>query len=261
MANVKYADPTYTDIPPTDDDKVMFRTGAGGDARGSIVQPKGYIDGLRLEYVSPTQVRVTSGAAYVPGPKRIAELASAVTLTPSLAANTWYHSYLTVSGSTVGVEAVTTAPAAAYSGTARAKTGDTSRRYIGSFRTDGSGGIIQFQVDTSGLFRYMISNASAPLRVISNGKAATRTTVSLASVLPVSATAFQTQSENTDPSLYVNLSLPTAAVAGMFGIAPGGGKSQIFSFSTAPDQSIDYAFSSAPSGGFYMDVIGFFYAR
>src|SRR6185503_5347718 len=144
MANIKYADPTYTAITPTDDDYVMFRTGAGTDGRAPLVQPKGYIDGLKMEWISGTQIRVTTGAAYVPGPKRIAELATAVTLTPSLSANTWYHLYLTVSGATVGVESVTTAPAAPYMGMARSKTGDTSRRYLGSYLTKADSSIANF---------------------------------------------------------------------------------------------------------------------
>lgn len=223
--------------------------------------PAGYIDGLKMEWVSGTQMRFTSGSAYIPSLGRALALPSALTKTLTLSPNTWYHNFLYSNAGTSDVETVTTLPDAPYSGTARAKTGDNSRRYIGSFRTDASAAIIQFTSDSSGMQRYMISNASASLRVISNGKASARTTVSLSAVLPPSATAFQTQSENTDPAIYVNLSIPGAAVAGMFGIAPGGGKSQIFNFSTAADQSIDYSFSSAPSGGFYMDVIGFFYAR
>lgn len=182
MANVKYADPTYTDMSPTDDDKVMFRTGAGGDARGSIVQPNGYIDGLKMVWVSGTQVQVTPGAAYVPGSKRIAELASAVTLTPSLAANTWYHLYLTASGSTVGVEAITTAPAAPYSGTARTKTGDTSRRYIGSFRTDAAGAIRPF-VRSGGSGEILFGGYTN--FVVSNGLASTSAAVDCSTLVPV----------------------------------------------------------------------------
>ena len=70
MANIKYADLlSYLLIAPTDDDMVMFRKGDGTDGRAPLVQPKGYIDGLGLEWVSGTQIRISAGAAYVPGAK------------------------------------------------------------------------------------------------------------------------------------------------------------------------------------------------
>lgn len=258
MANIKYADPTYTLITPTDDDQVMFRTGAGGDGRAPLVQPKGYIDGLKLEWVSGTQVRITTGAAYVPGPKRIAELTTAVTLTPSLSASTWYHVYLTVVGSTVSAEAVTTAPAAPYTGTARAKTGDTSRRYVGSFKTDASGTIIQFVIDTTGAFRYLIGNNLAPLRCLANGKATTRTTVSLSGAIPVTAIGGVFIMSNTDTSVFANVSNPSAISASVVGIAPGGSLAgQILTFPTDSSQNVDYYYATLPANGLYIDVVGF----
>ncbi|MFP3435921.1 hypothetical protein SB781_39850, partial [Paraburkholderia sp. SIMBA_061] len=56
-----------------------------------------------------------------------------------------YHVYLFLDGTTPDVELSTTSPAAPYWGTARTKAGDTSRRYIGSFRTGSTGAVVQFQ--------------------------------------------------------------------------------------------------------------------
>ncbi|WP_414609310.1 hypothetical protein, partial [Stenotrophomonas pavanii] len=92
--------------------------------------PAGYIDGLKMEWVSGTQIRFTSGSAYIPSLGRALALAAAVTKTPTLAANTWYHNYVYDNAGTADVEVSTTVPAAPYSGTARTKAGDTSRRYI-----------------------------------------------------------------------------------------------------------------------------------
>jgi hypothetical protein len=262
MANIKYADPSYTDIPPTDDDKVMFRTAAGGDARGSIVQPKGYIDGLKMVYVSGTQVQFTPGAAYVPGPKRIAELASAVTLTPSLAANTWYHSYLTVSGSTVGVEAVTTAPAAPYSGTARAKTGDTSRRYIGSFRTNASGAIFKF-VQSGGAVTYLEDTNAAPFLVLSAGTATTTTSVSAANVAPVTATPIKGTILNAATNAaYVRISNSDgpSASAGYITLSSPNGVT-VTDIPLNSSQAYTYAYDVAPTGATYHRVFGYSYER
>lgn len=235
-----------------------YKDEAGNTQQMSREPPKGYIDGLKLEWVSGTQVRVTPGAAYVPGPKRIAELAAAVTLTPSLAASTWYHAYLTVVGATVSAEASTTAPAAPYTGTARAKTGDPSRRYVGSFKTDASGNIIQFVIDTTGAFRYLVGNNLAPLRCLANGKATTRTTVSISGAIPVTATGGVFIMSNTDTSVFANVSNPSAVSASVVGIAPGGSLAgQVLTFPTDSSQNVDYYYATLPANGLYIDVVGF----
>lgn len=195
----KLADPAvYPAIAPTDDDQLLFRTGAGGDGRAALVQPKGYIDGLRMTWISGTQIQISAGAAYVPGVKRIAELIAPVTLTPSLAANTWYHVYLTVAGVVVGAEAVTTVPAATYGGTARAKTGDTSRRYIGSFRTGSTSAILRFFHNPSANAIDYVADINDPsLYVLVNGSATTVTAVSMATAVPMTSRQPRLFSEQT----------------------------------------------------------------
>ncbi|PZS88131.1 hypothetical protein [Stenotrophomonas maltophilia] len=260
MANIKYADPSYTDTNATDDDRVMLRTGAGGDARAPLVQPKGYIDGLKLVYVSATQIQVTNGAAYVPGPKRIAELAAAVTLTPSLAASTWYHLYLTVTGATVGVESVTTAPAAPYTGTARAKTGDTSRRYIGSFRTNASAQIIQF-LHQGDHIDYLRISGVTELRVLANGQSVSDAPVNCANVVPVTSRLALLRFVNTDTTL--------DCLTGLSDIGTGGIHYQLRMSSAVyaihplnSSQVMTYFWSvSAPTGGLFIDVAGYYYDR
>lgn len=259
MANTKYADPSYTLITPTDDDQVMFRTGSGTDGRAPLVQPKGYIDGLRMVYVSGAQIQVTAGAAYVPGPKRIAELASAVTLTPSLAASTWYHLFLTVSGATVGVESVTTAPAAAYYGTARAKTGDTSRRYIGSFLTDGSAAIWRFMHSDGGV--QYLTNLVTPFRVLNGGTSTTRTSVSLSGVVPItSGVVFLNAINNGDQQLYIDL--PEIGNVGTSSRYTCLANQRTPLITAAPSLALQYLYGVAPSGsGAFIDVWGYRYDR
>ena len=102
----------------------------------------GYIDGLQMQWVSATAVTVSSGRAYIPSLGYYLDAPNAIALTGLvLTASTWHHLYLYDNAGTPAVECVTTAPAAPYSGTARAKTGDTSRRYIGSVLTDASAAI------------------------------------------------------------------------------------------------------------------------
>ncbi|YCT77695.1 hypothetical protein QV000_07485 [Stenotrophomonas maltophilia] len=259
MANIKYADTSYTLITPTDDDQVMFRTGSGTDARAPLVQPKGYIDGLKMTWVSATQIQVSAGAAYVPGPKRIAELSAATTLTPSLAANTWYHLFLTVSGATVGVEAVTTAPAAAYYGTARAKTGDTSRRYIGSFLTDGSGAVWRF-LHSDGGVQYL-TNLVSPFRVLSGGTSTARTSVPLTGVVPpTTGVVFLNAINNGDQQLFIDL--PEVGNTGAVSRYTCLANQRTPITTAAPSLALQYFYSVAPTGsGAFIDVWGYRYDR
>ncbi|MCS4234402.1 hypothetical protein [Stenotrophomonas sp. BIGb0135] len=262
MANVKYADPSFPAITPTDDDQLMFRTAAGADGRAPLVQPKGHIDGLKLVWVSGTQVQVTSGAAYVPGPKRIAELASAVTLTPTLAANTWYHIYLTVSGSTVGVETVTTAPAAPYSGTARAKTGDTSRRYIGSFRTNSAGAIFKFDHSPqSGTFEY-VENISSPDFLILNSRPTSAVSVSVDTRAPVTRSAVLLQYLNLcNANAYVSSTDgPVVADGSWRDFVPPSQKSSM-PLSLRSGQDLTVIVPSSSSGLLYLWCSGFRFER
>lgn len=266
MANIKYADPSYTDTNATDDDRVMLRTGAGADARAPLVQPKGYCDGLKMVYVSGTQIQVTAGAAYVPGPKRIAELAAATTLTPSLAASTWYHLFLTVSGATVGIEAVTTAPASPYSGTARTKAGDTSRRYIGSFRTMPSGAIAKFTHDlAAAAITYLEDLNAAPFAIVAGGTATTPTAASCAAVVPMTSkrAKFLANNNATGQTVFMSNteavnSLSTANWLSF--ITPAG--SFYAEFPLDSSQAFNYLYSAAPSGGqAFIRAVGYVYER
>ncbi|WP_286075705.1 hypothetical protein [Stenotrophomonas sp. 59] len=261
MTNIKYADPSYTDTNATDDDRVMLRTGAGGDARAPLVQPKGYIDGLKMVYVSATQIQITTGAAYVPGPKRIAELTAAITLTPTLAASTWYHLYLTVAGATVGVEAVTTAPAAPYAGTARAKTGDTSRRYIGSFRTNASSQVYDFDHNwQKGEVMYRLPGTL--FRVLSNGSATTATTVACATAIPVTSKSVYGRVLNLSTSANLIVGPGDAAITTndyFLGVSFGG-QAVVAFLPTDSSQQLRYLMSAAQSGA-YIDAYGFAYER
>ncbi|WP_164241916.1 hypothetical protein [Stenotrophomonas maltophilia] len=266
--SIFYADPSYPLVSPTDDDAIMLRRADATSARAYLVQPKGYIDGLKLEWVSGTQVRITSGSAYVPGPKRIAELASSVTLTPALAASTWYHVYLTVVSGVVSAEAVTTVPAAAYYGTARAKTGDTSRRYVGSFKTTASGAIMNFRQGQNNFVAYLEAQGAAPTRVLNGGVATVETQVSLAGIIPISSTQAQIRILNfvtSPPGAYMLSGTPDDSasgppLSGLSAVDPN--KDAYLLHPTDLSQRITYWFAQAPTAGAgYIDVYGYFYDR
>lgn len=162
--------------------------------------PAAYIDGLKMEYVAAGQMRFTSGSAYIPSLGRALPLPSALTKTLTLAASTWYHAYLYSNAGTADVEAVTTVPDTPYSGTARAKTGDTSRRYIGSFRTDSSSAIKAF-THMQGSGEVLYSNNTD--FVVANGVAGVSTDVDCSAVIPVTGTAAKCLMGNANTTMNV----------------------------------------------------------
>lgn len=150
-----------------------------------------YITGLKLEWLSATGVRIGSGSAYVPGLNKILSLVPVdkTGLTPT--ANTWYHFYLYQgTDEQPDVEISTTAPAAAYLGTARTKTGDTTRRYIGSLRSaDGPGFISFLHTLPQNWILYRTQSYLHGLRIVSSGSATSETTVNCGAVVPVTSRA------------------------------------------------------------------------
>jgi len=147
---------------------------------------QGYIDGLKMAWNNATSISVTSGAAYIPSLYKCLPSLSTLTLNGlTLAANTWYHVYLYLNAGVPAIECVTTAPAAAYNGTARTKTGDTSRRYVGSVLTDASANIYNFRHDADGAIYYRVGIDTFKVLV---GNATTATSVSCAGVVPPTAT-------------------------------------------------------------------------
>lgn len=240
-------------------DSQGWRSGAGVSA--PVTQD--FITGLKLSYTSGTAFSVSSGAAYVQSLAR--RLDSPSTLSKSglsLSANAFYHVYLFQNGGLPDVEADTAAPTAAYFGGARSKTGDTSRRYLGSFKTNASGQILPFQCDTQGIFWYSVQPSTNGLRPISNGKATSRSTIALSSGLPATATHAVVQVVNSDSSIFVNLGNPSQPSGGVIGVAPGGFNSgQLIVLPTDTNQAIDYYYSVAPTNGVYVDIYGYAIAR
>lgn len=241
---------------------------------GEVVIPvsvsQGYIEGLRLEWVSATSIRVNSGAAYVPGPASAVELGTAVTKSGlSLAANTWYHVYLFDNAGTADVEISSTDPALPYFGTARAKTGDASRRYLASIRAATGGGIIQFQHDVAASGMSYLGGEYSLRNVLSGGKATAATTVSVASLAPLTSTAVDILATNaatagTAISGNSEQALPLAAGAGnsYFGYFNPSGGVGVPGHPIDSNRAFQYRFLSTPTGaGLYIDFNGYRFFR
>jgi hypothetical protein len=152
---------------------------------GSVVV--GLVIGCAPGWVSSTQVSIGSGQLYIEGTNTVIAV-SAQTITPSSPSNnTWYHGYVNNSGT---FSVATTAPVAFATpcGFARSKTGDTNSRYVGSFRTDGSGHFYQFYCDEAGTWLwYGVNGEASPFRVLSAGTATTSTNIDASAAIPTTA--------------------------------------------------------------------------
>ena len=226
----------------------------------------GYIDGLQMQWVSATAVTVSSGRAYIPSLGYYLDAPNAIALTGLvLAASTFYHLYLYNNAGTPAIECVTTAPAAPYSGTARAKTGDTSRRYVGSIVTDGSSNIVMFDHSPYlGSVDYIMNINNAPLHPVHFGAATTATVISLSGAVPATSRRVNMYVENSDTgSAIVFISSPPLdpITDVLTFIRPGRGLSSTYLLDI--NQNFNYSYNGAPAAGTGFDawVLGYFYER
>lgn len=147
-----------------------------------------HISGLIPVWVSATAINVTAGSAYINSLGRVYESTATISLTGIVtAASTMYYLYLYDNAGTPAIEIVTAVPVI-YSVTAAHKTGDTSRRYIGSILSGAANTIFQFRAYApSGnklVNEYTEQNNAAPFRVLSGGTATTPTAVSITGIVP-----------------------------------------------------------------------------
>ncbi len=229
---------------------------------GNKAIPPGYIDGLVMTWVNGTALTVTSGAAYIPSLSRVLRAPSDIAKTGlSLSASTWYHVYLFLNGSTPDIEIVTTNPSATYNGTSRSKSGDTSRRYIGSILTDSSGSMYMFlHSSSSSEINYVLNTGVAPFRVVSNGSASTPTMMNLSGLMPITADIGSFKLTNLATTPTVQVFLDSSGTTSLFNASAG---QSLFCYSAAPGRVLYYAYAGAPSGSSfaYFDVRGYRFSR
>jgi|GEM_PF-1136123 len=228
---------------------------------GAAPATQDFITGLRMDYVSATAVSVSSGAAYIPSSSSILNVPATITKSSlSLAANSWHHLYLYSNGGTPDIEVSSTAPAtAAYFGTARTKNGDTSRRYVGSILTGAGGAIYRFSHDGDEIS--YITNVDVPFRVLAGGTSTTRTSISLAGVIPPTSTYMIGNTiNNGDLQLFIDI-----PEIGNFGVVSrytclAGQRTSINA--AVPSRTLQYFYALPPTGaGAFVDVWGYKYDR
>lgn len=226
-------------------------------ARGA--EYAGMISGLVMEWVSGTSLRVTGGAAHIESLGRVLAVPSAITKSSlSLSNNTTYHVYLYSNSGTPDVEVVTTAPATAYCGTARSKTGDTARRYLGSVRSNGSAALREF-VHAGDSIRYRENCTAAPYRVLTNGTTASWTAIAMNAVVPPTSKAVIADVQVVGGSIGTDIASGSAGSGFFTTINPSQRVGTAFLIDAS--QNLYYKAPASGAGGLYVDVWGYTFER
>lgn len=227
------------------------------------------ISGLKLVWGGPTTLTVYSGAAGLANGDQVHAPVDITKSSLVLANNTWYHVYLWVNAGAADVELSTTAPSVPYKGTARSKTSDDTRRYLGSVRSNGSAQLLSF-VQVGNKINYQERTNTSPFRILNNGTATAETTVSAAAVVPVSSRVAQLGVINVSTdngAVWLNNSEappagpPTSAISGLAANSIGLSTAYI-DFPLDASQTLTYWNQLAPSGAAaYIDVLGYYFDR
>lgn len=210
----------------------------------STVEP-GYIDGLKLRRVGARDLTVTTGSAYIPSVGANVNVTSDIAKTSiTFTASVFNHIYLFLNSGIPDYEVSTTAPSTPYNGVARTKTGDPSRRYLGSVLVDGSSNMYGFLHDGLDI-AYQANVFPAPFQVLANGAATVGTNVACSGVVPVSGRIASAILSNNDPSVRCDIWNSEGAQAMLF---VNGGNSNFARVALNSSQQLIYAYASAPGG-------------
>lgn len=235
-----------------------------------------FISGLLLGWVSSTQVSISPGLCRMPDGSLL-ELSASTTLTlSSPAASTQYHVYGFGSAGALSIEISSTAPVV-YRNTAQNKNGDTTRRYLGSFRTNASSAITLFMC-VDGYFFYLPSNVAgsgssgsttefAQYRLVSGDSSTTSPSpVDMSSYTPPASRLIKCRHLNTNApaGVLVNGVASTGAVVTVYSTATAfylpnvQPLSSMWEFYLYTPQKFWYAWSAAPNNGvgYYFDYFG-----
>lgn len=230
---------------------------SGKDHSSFINLTYGGIIGLHPVWTDATHIGCSPGAAYIESLGR-AIFAAPADIAPSLANNTWYHVYLKSDGT---LEAPTTAPAAFATpiGTARSKTSDTTRRYLYSFRTNGSAQIRQFAYSAcNGVFRFI--GVGDDFAVLTAGTATTPTALDCSAFTPVTARETLVELLSLSTTGYGRLASSeqvatlSATIFDAY-ISPSCSYESLLRVDAS--QSMQYMFSGTAGGGLYVSGHGY----
>lgn len=178
------------------------------------------MDGLTVS-VGPGRTFLP-GSAGTPGVRLIQSDGTASVTLAAPAANTWYYAYAyEASSGVLGLELSTTTFSTPYpgaGGTARTKSGDTTRRYLMSMRTDGSGKLRPMShtccqsLGNVVMFSAASATGSVPVTLAGITAITTAQLLDLSAIIPSTATHVRLQVRN-NSNFQVYLSNPDVAAA------------------------------------------------
>ena len=217
--------------------------------------------------------QIGAGWCYLPDGVRITS-DSMLTATGTMTANSYLHAYAYLSGTfpalTPALELSATAPSATYLGTARTKSGDQSRRYLGSFRVGPSGTFIRIRHGNPGQnanrVEYIGTNglADATAALLLNGINQTATVVDASSFVPPTSTFLEAQIENTStlPIYFGNPDLGTVSSTFYLRSVRAGNGGE-YSFPLSSTQQFSYIFGAGLLGLGVVNIrtISYFFDR
>lgn len=221
----------------------------------------GYIEGLVVECLDTLTVTVSSGAAYIPGSGTVLDVPSglAIAAPTGMTVNAWYHVYLFNNAGSPDLEVSATAPSV-YRGTASTKTGDTSRRYLGSAKAFTSSAFWSFRNTPFCEVSYTFVWSTSPFRVLSGGTSTSTVNIAVTAAVPVTATRARCSGTS------------SGGGSGVVGISVGGSNGNHITWQPSTKfsemipldalQRIAYVWLNAPAGAlFYIDIGGYIYER
>lgn len=164
------------------------------------------LSGFKLSVAADGQtVGLTPGVAYIPNQLR-ALSQNDMTLLVTGVVSAWRHFYIANDAGDLKFEASATQPAAPYQGTARTKSNDPTRRYLGSLYFGTAGTTMQFVHSQEGERANRIDYtppggaAVATSTLLSLATGTTPTNVNAANIVPLTCRLMYTLIENSSPS-------------------------------------------------------------
>lgn len=233
----------------------------GGGSGTSI--PAGYNSGVDVVWVSSSAITIKPCSVHIESSDSVLVVTTDIALTGlSPGNNTWAYLYLYDNAGTPMAELSTTAPADPYSGYARSKSGDTSKRWIGVVRTDAGGAIREFRKNGDLWSWTMLQTSGAAntpwTRLVANGQSTTSTVVSAATGCPPQSTSIVALIANVSSNQFVYLAPGDKTLANnSYSFYVDNAKYFIKEVLLNNSQQFKYTYTSSPGTGVWIDVIGF----
>lgn len=231
----------------------------------SSYRPNDYISGLKLQWNSSGSMSVLSGRAMTES-GQLYVVTGTISLTVSgIPSGTLANVYLTGNNT---FEVSATAFSTPYLGTARSKSGDTSKRYLGSVKCDAGGYMYGFVHHTNGTMMYkLFPSASSPFRVLTLGTATTSTAVPLSNAVPSSASlAVLRLLNSSDQRMDVAEGTPVNANnrTGVISLSTSSTQNIQGCYTMGMDSSLQVWYLMAAAvgvGGGFIDILGYLFER